>query len=69
MPPRLKRLIGTVFIAVFVLVYALIAARIGDGLSLRLPLWAMFIYFAIAGLLWTVPVGGLIWWMYGKRKA
>ncbi len=69
MPPRLKRLIGAVIIGVFVLVYALVAARIGDGLSVRFPIWAMFVYFAVAGFLWIIPVGALIWWMYKKPKA
>ncbi len=69
MPPRLKRLIGAIAIMVFVVAYALVGALIGDVVVLHQPFWAQMLYFAVAGLLWIVPVGAIIRWMYGPRPA
>lgn len=69
MRTRIKRLIGACFIVVFVVCYALIAARVGDGLTAKFPVWALFIYFAIAGLVWVLPVGAVIYWMYRKPRS
>jgi hypothetical protein len=66
MPVRLKRLIGTIVILLFVLLYALTASLAGDVIVRHQPLWLQLIYFAIAGLLWILPVGALISWMYRK---
>jgi hypothetical protein len=69
MPVRLKRLIGTIIIVVFVVFYALTASLAGDVIVKHQPIWLQLIYFAIAGLLWIFPVGALIYWMYAKRAA
>ena len=69
MPPRLKRLIGAIFILVFVIVYALIAAFVGDAVVASTPRLVQILYFAVAGLLWIVPAGFVIRWMYGKRRS
>jgi len=66
MPVRLKRLIGTIVILVFVLIYALSAALVGSKIAISEPMWIQIIYFPIAGLLWILPVGALIYWMYAK---
>jgi hypothetical protein len=69
MPPSLKRLIGAVIIVIFVIFYALIAALVGSRLAIDQPIWIQFIYFPVAGLLWIVPVGALIVWMYRKKAS
>ena len=68
MPARLKRLIGAIAILLFVLIYALVAALVGDVIALHQPTWVQIVYFAIAGLAWIIPVGLIIRWMY-RRKA
>jgi hypothetical protein len=60
---RLRKLIGTAVLAVFVPLYALVAAMIADT---RLPgtsPLAHWLYYVIAGLLWVIPAGLLITWM------
>ena len=66
MPPRLKRLIGAIVILVFVIVYALVAAFVGDAVVASTPRLVQILYFAVAGLIWIVPVGLVIRWMYAK---
>ena len=69
MPARLKRLVGAIVILLFVLAYALVAAFIGDVVAMRTPTWVQIVYFAVAGLLWIVPVGLVIRWMYARKPA
>jgi len=69
MPSRLKRLIGAILILVFVIIYALAAALVGGRLTLDAPLWLQIVYFPVAGLMWIIPVGALIVWMYRKPRA
>ncbi|MDR3495729.1 MAG: DUF2842 domain-containing protein [Ancalomicrobiaceae bacterium] len=66
MPSRLKRLIGAIIILVFVIVYAFIAAFVGDAVTMSVPLVVQMLYFAVAGLVWIVPVGFVIRWMYAR---
>jgi Protein of unknown function (DUF2842) len=64
MSPRLRRLIGACLIMLLVLVYALVAALIGDVVATTQPKLVQILYFFVAGLLWIVPVGAIIKWMY-----
>ena len=60
---RLRKLIGTIVLVVFVIVYALFAMSIA---ATRLPGTSHLVqalYYAVAGLLWVVPAGLLIKWM------
>ncbi|MEM9590021.1 MAG: DUF2842 domain-containing protein [Pseudomonadota bacterium] len=63
MTRRLRTLIGTIVLLVFLAVYILIAASIGTG-RISEAHWAFqFAYFLVAGLLWVVPAAILIRWM------
>jgi len=66
MPPRLKRLIGACLIVAFVVAYAFVASIVGSGILNGKPVWVEIVYFPVAGLLWIVPVGAIIVWMYRK---
>ncbi len=60
---RIRKLIGTAALAVFVPLYALVAAMTADA---RLPGTSgltHWLYYAGAGLLWVIPAGLLITWM------
>lgn len=65
MPPRLRKLLGTVVILLWVLFYVAVAAAIGDKLKDQ-PWWVMLIYFPIAGLLWIIPLRPLLKWLHAK---
>ncbi|ORE91237.1 DUF2842 domain-containing protein [Acuticoccus yangtzensis] len=60
---RLRKFIGTIITVSFLLIYCLmamvLAARLLPGTSGVVQLG----YYAVAGLLWVIPVGLLIKWM------
>jgi len=63
MPQRLRKLVGTVVLTLFICLYALTAMTIGAA---KLPgtSWAVQLaYFAVAGLIWVVPAALLVKWM------
>ena len=66
MNPRLKKLIGTIVMVAFVIVYALVvmalAPRILTGASKLVEL----AFYAVAGLAWVLPLLPLIRWMEKK---
>jgi hypothetical protein len=63
MPARIRKLIGTVVLLVFLALYAFVAVMIGAGRITTAPHWAQFVYFLAAGLLWVLPALVLIRWM------
>jgi hypothetical protein len=63
MTMRTRKLIGTVALLAFLILYAWTAAVIGAGRISLAPAWAQFAYFLVAGLLWVLPAGLLIRWM------
>jgi hypothetical protein len=63
MRARTRKLIGTVVLFLFLVVYAWTAMVIGAGRITLAPHWLQFAYFVVAGLLWVLPAGLLIRWM------
>lgn len=63
MQARIRKLIGTVLLLVFLAAYAWAAVIIGAGRITLAPHWVQLLYFALAGLLWVIPAGLLIRWM------
>ncbi len=63
MPARIKKLIGTVLILVWMFFYALFAMRLSLAV-LPGAHWAVeLFYYVFAGVAWIVPAGFLIEWM------
>lgn len=62
MSPRVKKLIGTLVLIVFLAVYALLAMAIGVRVPNSSPL-GQWVYYVVAGLAWVVPAGAIITWM------
>jgi hypothetical protein len=63
MRERTRKLVGTVGLLAFLVVYAWAAMAIGAGrITLASPI-TQFAYFVAAGLLWVIPAGLLIRWM------
>lgn len=64
MTTRTRKLLGTVALLVLIVVYALLAMTIAMVLQMQnANKLVEFAYYLIAGTLWTVPAGAIIWWM------
>lgn len=63
MPQRARKLIGTVLLVAFIIVYSLTAMTIAAAKLPGTSGLAQLVYYAVAGLLWALPAAGLIWWM------
>jgi hypothetical protein len=63
MPPRVKKLIGTVLLVLLVSIYALVATAIATARLADAPGWAQALYFMVTGILWVVPAMFIISWM------
>jgi hypothetical protein len=63
MPQRLRKLVGTIVLVIFVCLYALTAMTIAAAKLPGASGLAHLLYFAIAGLAWIVPAAPLIAWM------
>jgi hypothetical protein len=63
LPIRVKKLIGTFFIVLLVIVYALVAVAIATATLANAPWYAHLLYFMFSGVLWVLPAMGIIKWM------
>lgn len=63
MRARSRKLIGTVVLLIFIVLYVWLASAIGAGRISVAPAWAQLAFFLVAGLLWVLPAGLLIKWM------
>ncbi|MGH6926425.1 MAG: DUF2842 domain-containing protein [Propylenella sp.] len=63
MSPRLRKLVGTVALVVFILIYALTAMTVAAAKLPGTSGWTQLAYYAVAGLLWVIPAAALISWM------
>jgi hypothetical protein len=62
--PPAKKLIGTLLTLVWLVVYAMIAMGIGVRVLPYASGFVTFLYYALAGTLWIIPVGLLLPWMH-----
>jgi hypothetical protein len=63
MRQRLRKLIGTIVLVAFVVLYALTAMTIAAAKLPGMSGWVQLAYFVGAGLAWVIPAGALIFWM------
>jgi hypothetical protein len=61
--PRVKKLIGAVAILIWLPIYALLAMAVGIRVLPHAGAAVEFLYYAVAGLLWIVPIGLMFPWM------
>jgi len=69
MSPRIKKLIGTIVTLVWIPVYALIAMGVAAKVLPHATWYGAFLYYAIAGTLWALPIGLMFPWMYREPKS
>jgi len=63
MPQRLRKLVGTVVLVVFVSFYALAAMTLAAAKLPGTSGWVQLIFYVVAGFAWVLPVLPLIAWM------
>lgn len=68
MVPSFRKFIGMVVLVIFVVVYAFVAMVIGDMTLQQASTPVRLVYYAIAGLIWVIPAGAIIWWMERPGK-
>lgn len=69
MTSPLRRFVGSVVLVVSLLVYVFFAMAIGDVVVATKSGWVQFAYFVTAGLLWVLPAGVLVKWMYAPVRS
>ena len=60
---RTRKLVGTVVLMIFLLVYAFAAMMVAIALQVRASISVEVAYYIVAGLAWVLPAGVIIWWM------
>ncbi|WP_425485223.1 DUF2842 domain-containing protein [Hyphomicrobium methylovorum] len=61
---RTRKFIGTIALFALVTVYALIALAVAIVLQVHeANKLVELVYYVVAGLLWVLPAGVIIWWM------
>lgn len=68
MSAHLKKLIGTLAILAWLVVYSLIAMGIGVRVLPYAGPLVRLIYYVFAGTIWIIPVGLLLPWMYREPR-
>lgn len=67
MPRRLRTLLGTVAILVFVCVYALAAMALAESRVVDAPKLVQTLVYVALGIAWIFPLMPLIKWMEGPK--
>lgn len=68
MSPRIKKLIGTLGMIVFVIFYALMIAALAPRILTGTNKVLELVFYVVAGLAWTLPLLPLIRWMERKPQ-
>lgn len=69
MTPRSKKLIGAIVMLLWLPVYAFIATGVAVRVLPHAHGIVSFLFYALAGTLWAVPVGMMFPWMMREPKA
>ncbi len=60
---RTRKLIGTVVLILFLILYAFVAMLIAIALQVNASKFVELVYYVVAGLLWVIPAAILVRWM------
>jgi hypothetical protein len=66
-PIRLRKLIGSVLLLIFIPFYVLLATAFANVALPGTSGWLQAAYYVVAGLLWVLPAGVLVTWMVKPR--
>lgn len=62
--PRTKKLIATIALLIWLPLYALAAMRVGVAVLPEAGPFLTLVYYALAGMVWILPVGLMLPWMH-----
>lgn len=65
---RLKKLLGTFIIVIWLIVYIVLASGFARLILPHATWYSAFGFYAVAGTLWIVPIGLMLPWMSRERK-
>ena len=68
MTPRTKKFIGLLFILAWLFIYSMIAMRVGVAILPTANGLTKLIYYAVAGMVWIIPIGLMLPWMNREPK-
>jgi predicted membrane channel-forming protein YqfA (hemolysin III family) len=68
MSVRIRKLIGTVVMLVFIFTYALFAMAVAEGRITEAPKALQTVAYIVLGLIWVVPLMPLVRWMAKPDK-
>ena len=60
---RTRKLLGTIALLIFVILYSLAAMMVAIALQVNASKFVEILYYVVAGLAWVIPAGAIIWWM------
>ena len=63
MHPRTRKLIGSIALVLFVALYMVVAMEVTTIFLSGSSGLVQAVGYAVAGLIWIVPAGAIIWWM------
>ena len=69
MTMRARKLLGTIGLLALIVVYSFAAMSVAVVLQMQNANKAVeLIYYVVAGTLWVIPAGAIIWWMQQPDK-
>jgi len=68
MTPHTKKLIGAVLSLIWLVIYALFVTGLAVRILPHATWYVSLLFYALAGLLWMVPIGLALPWMYAEPK-
>jgi len=68
MTPHTKKLIGTILMLVWLVIYALVVSALAVRILPHAAWYVSLLFYVIAGLFWIVPIGLALPWMYREPK-
>jgi hypothetical protein len=68
MTPHTKKLIGAVLSLICLVIYALFVTGLAVRVLPHASWYVSLLFYAMAGLLWMVPIGMALPWMYAEPK-
>jgi len=66
--PHVKKLIGTILILIWIVVYSLLVMRLAVAILPGANGLLALVFYAAAGLLWIVPIGLALPWMNSDNR-